>query len=87
MSAFQGTQVSVGTTPTPIVTVTGGRSMVIVNGGTATVFLGGANVSATTGCPLPANGVIPLDALAPAGATLYGIVATGTQPVGTLSGA
>lgn len=71
-------QVSVGTTPTPIIAVNGLRSGVIItNPSGVTVYLGGQNVSTSSGHALPAGGSISL----PAGSPIYGVVASSTQTV------
>ena len=55
----------------------------ITNAGTTTVFIGGSGVTATTGYPVPAGSRLPITTTA----AVYGVTASGTATVGTLTGA
>jgi hypothetical protein len=82
--AFATAQVSVGTTPTLISAARDGTDDVtIMNFGTTQVFIGNANVTTSNGFPLP--GVVGASLTIPATTAIYGIVATGSQPVAVLS--
>jgi hypothetical protein len=82
--AFATAQVVVGTTATLISAARDGTDDVtIVNFGTTQVFIGNANVTTGTGFPLP--GVVGASLTIPATTAIYGIVASGTQPVAVMS--
>jgi hypothetical protein len=78
-------QVDVATTPTAICSVGERGGVVIQNNGTAPVFLGGLNVAASgpnTGISLAGSGAtIFIPSVGTELETLFGVVASGTQPV------
>jgi hypothetical protein len=77
---FAPAQATVSTTATQIVAARSGRNAVtIINGGTVDVFIGGSGVTTTTGALLA--GTKGASLTIPTGAAVYGIVATGTEPV------
>ena len=81
--AFATSQVTVGATPTLISAARdGGDDVTIMNFGTTQVFIGNANVSPTTGFPIP--GVAGASLTIPVTTDVFGIVASGTQPVAVL---
>lgn len=73
--------VSVGTTPTRLAcgTSTMERRTVLYffNNGSATIYIGGPNVSTGNGVPVPPNG----DFMIPTGVDLYAVAASGTVDV------
>lgn len=72
--------VSVATTPTLILGPDDlARHVYIHNGGGAKVYLGGSDVSTTTGFHLANNEAISI--YLPGRETIYGVVATGTNDV------
>lgn len=78
------TSTSVGVTAVPIytpsgVTQPGTAPVVVSNLGTAAVFLGGPNVTATTGVQVAAGANLPLPVVGQA--PVYAIAATGTNTV------
>ncbi len=77
--------VSVGTTATPICSIGERGGVVIQNNGSALVFLGGPNVAASgpnTGISLLGSGAtIFIPSVGTNPKTLFGVVATATQPV------
>lgn len=80
-------RVTVGTTPTLLTgtegdTYSGARLHVRNISGTVSAFLGGSDVTATTGYELPVGGV--LDVTLDAGETLYAVVAVGTVRIDVL---
>lgn len=83
--ALTAARVSVGTTPTLIVSADAdGQHVTVRNSdGVAAVVLGSPTVTALNGYTLPATASITLEL--PAGETLYGIVAAGTVDVHVLS--
>ena len=82
--AFATSQVTVGATPTLISAARdGGDDVTIMNFGTTQVFIGNADVSVANGFPIP--GVVGASLTIPATTAIYGIVASGTQPVAVLS--
>jgi hypothetical protein len=82
--AFATSQVTVGSTPTLISAARdGGDSVTIENLGATQVFIGGPNVSTTTGFPIP--GVAGASLTLGATTAIYGIVASGTQAVAVLA--
>ena len=82
--AFATSQVVVGATATLISAARDGTDDVtIVNFGTTQVFIGNANVTVSNGFPIP--GVVGASLTIPATTAIYGIVASGTQPVAVLS--
>ena len=81
--AFETTQVVVGATPTLLAAGRiGADDITIENLGTTQVFIGNANVSPTTGFPIP--GVAGASLTIPVTTDVFGIVASGTQPVAVL---
>lgn len=60
-----------------------GQSAAITNNGSATVYLGGANVAIGNGFPLAAGATITID-LGP-DETLYGLASSGTQVCAVLT--
>ena len=81
--ALKSTAVSVGTTATRLDTAddTGdalaGESLVFYNNGTATIYVGGSDVSTANGCPVAASSWSPSFDLS-TGDAVYGRVASGT---------
>lgn len=78
-------QVSVGTSATLLVTVPPGTTgVVLTNAGSAPVFVGtGTGVTTTNGLGVPPNGVVPVPGFPGSkSVTLYGIVASGSTPLG-----
>lgn len=88
--SIKSTAVSVGTTATRLDTADdtgdhiGGESLAVYNNGASTLYLGGSNVTTSTGVPVAANswgpalgGILTEDAL-------YGIVTSGTVDVRVL---
>ena len=77
-------RVTIGTTPTPIVTGRIGASWVYLHApsGGNTVFIGGADVTTANGMELPKGAIYNL--WVPENQTLYGIVGSSTQPLMTL---
>lgn len=76
--------ITVATTPTPICTVGERGGVLIQNNGSAAVFLGGSNVAVSgvsTGIQIAAAATLFVPSVGTNPATLYGIVATATQPV------
>ncbi len=72
---FHTGQVSVATTPTRIVAASGHRLMLhLANADNATIFVGGASVSTTTGYPVLAPSSITISARD----EVYGVTASGT---------
>lgn len=84
--AVDAAQVSVGTTETELTgaqtDTVAGQSLVAINKGAASVFLGGTGVTTTTGFELAAGESVNVDVNQ--GEKLFGIVATGTQTVHVL---
>ena len=83
----KSTQVSVGTTATPLTPVAtqnvGGDTVILQNTGAAAVFLGGPDVTTANGYSLAAGASLSIvtdDNLT----DLFGIVASGTVTVGVL---
>lgn len=79
--------INVATTPTAICTVGERGGVVIQNNGSAAVFLGGPNVAtsgASTGISVAAGAPIFIPSVGTNPATLFGVVATATQPVAFL---
>lgn len=76
--------VTVGTTPTVIATVGERGGIVVQNTGSAAVVLGGPNVAVSTGISLAAGATLFVPSVGTNPATLYGVVATATQPVAYL---
>ena len=78
------TQVSVGTTATvlPASALSNRRSMVIRHQGTNSIFLGGSGVTTGNGIELKTDEMIAIDL--DDGASIYGIVASGTETAGVL---
>lgn len=60
----------------------GGQSVLIRNGGTAPVDVGGPDVTAGAGFELQAGAALPVDL--PPGEILYAVAASGTQSVHVL---
>jgi hypothetical protein len=80
-------QVTVGTTATAICTASIVGSVVIYNGGTGTLYVGGPNVTAsgaTQGVPVAASGSLSLVIAGDVARTIYGVVASGTAAVNFL---
>jgi hypothetical protein len=78
------TPTSVGVTAvqiyvSPGVTQPGTGGVIVSNLGTAAVFLGGPNVTATTGVQIAAGATLPIASVSQA--TIYAIAATGTNNV------
>ena len=74
-------QQSVANTATQIIAANTSRAALLVtNSGAATIFLGDASVTTSTGFPLAAGSTIGI----PQTSALYGIVVTGTQTAGFL---
>lgn len=73
-------QVAVTTTPTLICQVEGNETGTMINNGSgAIVYLGGPNVTTTTGFPLAISSTIMVPTYGGANVKLYGVVAsTGT---------
>lgn len=85
-STLVSAQVSVGSTPTSILGADTARlGGLIRNVGSATVYIGPSGVTTSTGFPLAAGADLPTDVVAGIVGAIYGITATGTQPVGVLS--
>lgn len=84
--AVEGAQVSVGTTETELTgsqtDTIAGQSLVAINKGAASVFLGGTGVTTSTGFELAAGESVSLDVNQ--GEQLFGIVGSGTQDVHVL---
>jgi hypothetical protein len=81
---FSNGLVTVGTTPTALCTIAGRGGVIVQNNGSAAVFLGGANVAvsgASTGISLAAGATVFVPTAGSSTAILFGVVATGTQPV------
>lgn len=82
--------VTVATTATLLTATTAdadgiaGSSGSLKNVGTATVFLGGATVTTANGFPLEPGDVAEYQTAGTTADAIYGIVATGTQPVRVL---
>lgn len=79
------TPVTVGTTPQalPSDPLESRRSMIVYNNSSSTLYLGGSDVSSTTGLPVPANSYSPaLDAGEKM--LIYGVAASGTINVRVL---
>lgn len=77
-------QVSVGTSATSVFAADVAAARATVrNAGAASVFLGPAGVTTGNGYELTTGSVVEL--LIPAGEELFGIVATGTEPVHVLA--
>lgn len=82
--AFATSQVIVGTSPTLISPARpGGDEVTIQNFGTTAVFIGNADVNTGNGFPIP--GVAGASITITATTAIYGVVASGTQPVAVLS--
>lgn len=80
---YQGTQVTVGTTPTALWDGTRGRGRFLVtNDSDVTVYLGGSDVD-TTGYRLQAGRSIV--ASEDSGEVLYAVVGTGTEDIDVLA--
>src|SRR5947209_7923808 len=82
--SFSNGLVTVGTTPTPICTVATPAGVTVQNMGTVAVFIGGGNVAASganQGISVAPNAIVTLGTAGEDNETLYGIVATATQPV------
>lgn len=74
-------QISVGTGGALIVAARAGRtSVLIVNNGATTVYLGGQNVDTDDGVPLAADASVSI----PGSAAIYGKTVSGTQTVSYL---
>jgi len=79
--------VTVTTTPTPICSVGERGGVLIQNNGSAAVFVGGQNVAisgANTGISLAAGATLFIPSVGTNPATLFGVVATATQPLAFL---
>lgn len=57
-----------------------GSAIVVSNTGSVTVYIGGPNVTTTSGIPLAAGGIFSDDGLIP-GDDYYGVVASGSSSV------
>jgi hypothetical protein len=83
---FSTAQANIGATAAQIVAIRAGRAgagriaATIYNNGSATIYLGGADVTTANGLPLVAGGSITLNSVA----AIYGIAASGSQIVGVL---
>jgi hypothetical protein len=79
--AVRATRVNVGAAPTALTGAEtdyqSGSSGLIRHRGTNPVYLGGANVSTSTGFQLDSGEAVPLDLFS--GEVVYGIVASGTE--------
>ncbi len=77
-------QAPIGTTAASIVAARTGAigagriAATLYNAGSATVYIGGSDVTTSTGMPLPAGASVTLDTTA----AIYGIAASGTQTIG-----
>lgn len=82
MAALTAEATTVTTTATLIDTslATGREAALLRNNGAVTVYLGGSGVTTSTGFPLAAGESLTL----PRGASVYGIVASGTCNVRSL---
>jgi len=76
--------INIGTSPTkiPSSNLTERKTLTIRNNGSNTIFIGGSGVTTTDGYPLKPNESMDIDL--DAGATLYGIVASGTEDLRVL---
>lgn len=74
-------QVSVGTSATPLGTFTS-ETVTLTVGATAITLGSSASVTTSNGAPLPANSVVPLGRVT---GSVYGIVSAGTAPVGVIA--
>lgn len=82
--AVSAAQVTVGTTATSILAVgVAGTRVLVKNAGAASVFLGPASVTTGNGFELGTGDTVEVPLTA--GAGLFGIVATGTEPVHVIS--
>jgi hypothetical protein len=68
-------QVAIGTTPTLIAVPGSSSSMVVTNTGSAAVFLGGANVTTTTGLSVGNGATVAIPVAGGQQASLYGVAA------------
>lgn len=83
---YQSGQVSVGTTPTLICASTGNQSGVVINNGAgAIVYLGGPNVTITTGFPIAVSSTATIPTNGGVINKLYGVTSSGTSTVSYLS--
>lgn len=81
---YSNGQAIVGTTPTPICSVGERGGVIIQNTGAAAVFVGGPNVAvsgASTGISLAAGATLFIPSVGANPKTLWGVVATASQPV------
>lgn len=81
---FQSGVVSVGTTATLICTVGSAPEndgVLINNGGSVTVYLGGSGVTASTGFPVAENTTVTVPTTGAEGLALYGITSSSTSNV------
>jgi len=81
---MRGTEVTVTTSPTLVVPAwIGWREIMLHAIGNGTIYLGGSNVTTSTGFYVDkAAGVLRVQL--PPNETIYGIVSTGTQPMSVL---
>lgn len=66
---------------TPVTDMGGRKTLLIYNNGTATIYIGGANVTVNTGIPLAVGATLAIDVGV---ALVYGIAASGTHDVRVL---
>lgn len=82
---MKSSSVTVGTTPTLIVAADNKNRIVYIHVvGNATVYLGNDSVTTTTGLNTEKH-TTPLEIFLPIGETIYGVVATSTEDVRTLT--
>ena len=78
---YQSGVVSVGTTATLIVTTGVESDVLINNGGSATIYLGGPSVTSTTGFPVAAGATVTVPNSDDEARDLYAVIASGTANV------
>lgn len=82
--AIRANVVTVGTSPTPLVTLqnSDGSDTLVRNTGSVAVYIGAGNVTPTTGFPINAGEALTIDL--GEGTVPYGVVATGTSTIAVL---
>lgn len=83
--AYSSGQVSVGTSATAIVTTGPAPAFDVVIYSSATVYIGGAGVTTSTGLEIPASTPTRIPSTGAEDDTLYGVVASSTATVGYLT--
>jgi hypothetical protein len=85
---FKSGQVSVGTTATAIFTsgpAPSNDGVLIQNGGSGSVYIGGSGVTTTTGLPVAAGATVTVPTTGAQPLELFGVVASSTATVSYLT--